>query len=68
LLEQLLLLRAQRAGVAVSSAEDLLSRLTEVRQATVVRLSASSAPTVTTQIEEMDESLTELWRALAVQR
>ena len=68
LLEQLLLLRAQRAGVAVSSAEDLLSRLTEVRQATVVRLSASSAPTVTTQIEEMDESLTELWRVLAVQR
>ena len=67
LLEQLLLLRAQRAGVAVSSAEDLLSRLTAVRQATVVRISASSAPTVTTQIEEMDESLTELWRALAVQ-
>jgi transposase len=66
LLEQLLLLRAQRAGVPVSSAEELLTRLTQVRQATVVRLSGSSAPTVSTQIEEMDESLTELWRALAV--
>jgi transposase len=64
LLEQLLLLRAQRAGIILSSAEDLLTRLTQVRQATVVRLSQSSAPTVSTQIEEMDEALTALWRAL----
>ena len=66
LLEQLLLLRAQRAGVAVFSAEDLLARLTQVRQASVIRLSSSAAPTVTTQMEEMDEPLAKLWRELAL--
>jgi transposase len=67
LLEQLLLLRAQRAGLTVSSTEDLFIQLAQVRRATVVQISGSSKPTVTTQIEEMDESLSQLWRALAVQ-
>jgi transposase len=63
LLEQLLLLRAQRAGLPVNSAEDLLDRLTQVRQAIVLRLSESS-PTATTQLEEMTESIAQLWSAL----
>lgn len=64
LLQQLLLLRAQRAGAGVASAEDLLNRLAEVRQATVIRLGTSSKPKPSTQLEEMDESLTELWKSL----
>jgi transposase len=66
LLAKLLLLKAQRAGQAVASIGSLLTRLADVRRATVVRCTDGGKPRVSTMLEEMAPDLVSLCSALDI--